>query len=233
MCPPKHFAAVALALGCLGLWPQSGKAFVVEDVGINPSEVVNISVANFYTGEANVGIHRLVIAGVPANGFCIDPFHFSLSSSPGYQFRPLEEAPKLPGTMGIEKAGEITKLWSMVYSPSMSAEQAAGFQVAILEIVGGDKFSVSGNDYGAGLMLQDLENYSGAPARLIAISGPGQDYVTPMPESGSTLTLFAFAAVGPFWMQRLNSLESNYKALVLLRGNRVHPASRRRRSSEL
>ena len=229
MNPPQRIIAITLAFAWLGLSPQSGKAFVAEEVEINPSEIVNISIANFYTGEAKVGIIRLIIAGVPTNGFCIDPFHFSLNSSPGYQFRPLEAAPKLPGTMGIEKAAEIEKLWSMVYSPSMTAEQAAGFQVAIWEIVGGDKLSVSGNDYGASFMLQDLENYSGTPARLIAVSGPGQDYVTPMPESGSTLTLFAFAAVGLFWMRRLNLLESNYKALVLLRENRVHSALRRRR----
>ena len=229
MSSPKHLPAIAFALGCLGLWPQSGTAFVAQELEINPSKIVNISIANFYAGEAKVGIIRLIIAGVQTNGFCIDPFHFSLNSSPGYQFRPLEEAPKLPGTMGIEKAAEVEKLWSMVYSPSMTAEQAAGFQVAIWEIVGGDKLSVSGNDYGASFMLQDLANYSGTPARLIAVSGPGQDYVTPMPESGSTLTLFAFAAVGLFWMRRLNPLESNYKALVQLRENRVHSALRRRR----
>ncbi len=207
---------LALAIAGFVLRANPAHAFVVEDTGISPGEVVNISVSGFYTGQADVGIINLVVNGVSEKGFCIDPFHFSVGSSPGYEFRSLADASKPPGPMGAAKAEEISKLWSMVYSPEMTAEHAAGFQVAIWEIVGGDNFSVSGNDYGAGVMLQNLETYSGAGAQLIALSGPGQDYVTPlpMPDAGSALTLFALAALGLAWIHRFGLLGSECKVVT-------------------
>lgn len=181
----------------------TANAFVVEDTGITPGEMVNISVSGFYTGEAMAGVNNLVVNGVQTDGFCIDPYHFSVSSSPGYSYRSLSEAPKLPGTMGALKAEEIMKLWAMVYSPFMTAQQAAGLQIALWEIVGGDNFQVSGNDFGATQMLQDLGQYSGPRARLVALSGPGQDYVIPpVPEDGSTLMFVALAAVVLVTMNR-------------------------------
>lgn len=174
----------------------TAKAFTVQELGVSPGETASISVTGFYTGDVSVGIIKLVVDGVAADAFCIDPFHFSLSSSSGYQFRSLADAPKLPGTMGPIKAESISKLWAMAYSPSMTSGEAAGLQIAIWETVAGDNFLVSGNDYGAGILLQRLEDYSGSGARLIALSGPGQDYVTPVPEGGSTLIFLALAAAG-------------------------------------
>lgn len=168
----------------------------VQEVGVGSGQSASISVTGFYTGPVAVGIIKLLVDGVAADGFCIDPFHFSVPSSDNYEFRSLAEAPKLPGTMGLTKADDISKLWAMAYSPNMSAELAAGLQIAIWETVGGDNFSVSGNDYGAGILLQGLADYSGPGAKLIALSGPGQDYVIPTPEGGSTLTFLALAAAG-------------------------------------
>lgn len=185
----------AATLACAAAFVTSLHAFTVDELGVSPGETANISVTGFYTGEVSVGILKLVVDGVPADGFCIDPFHFSLSSSAGYQFRSLADAPKLPGTMGAIKADAIRKLWAMAYTPKMTSEDAAGLQLAIWETVAGDNFSVNGNDYGAGLLLQRLEDYSGNGAKLIALSGPGQDYVT-VPDGGSTLTFLALAATG-------------------------------------
>ena len=98
--------------------------------------------------------------------------------------------------MGPTKADNISKLWAMAYSPDMTSEEAAGLQIAIWKTLASDNFSVLGNDYGAGILLQRLEDYSGSGARLIALSGPGQDYVTPVPEGGSTLIFLAIAAAG-------------------------------------
>lgn len=187
---------VAAALICAASVLRSAQAFTVQELGVSPGETASISVTGFYTGDVSVGILKLVVDGVAADGFCIDPFHFSLSSSSGYQFRSLADGPKLPGTMGPIKAEAISKLWAMAYSPDMTAEEAAGLQIAIWETVAPDKFSVLGNDYGAGLLLQNLEDYSGDGAKLIALSGPGQDYVTPVPEGGSTLIFLAMAAAG-------------------------------------
>src|SRR5438132_8474661 len=108
--------------------------------------------------------------------------------------------------MNSTQATEISDLWAMHYSPTMSANNAAGLQIAIWEIVGGNKLSVLGNDYGASAMLAQLSSFTGKGANLIAVSGPGQDYVVAsgsgtgsegnpsgVPENGSTLGFFALA----------------------------------------
>lgn len=187
------FATMLLALSAA---TSQATTFTVQDLGISPGSVATISVTGFYSGQVQAGINKLVVDGVAMNGFCIDPFHFSLSSSPGYRFLPLTAAPKAPGTMNAFQAGEISSLWAMVYSPTMTGNQAAGMQIAIWEIVGGSRFSVSGNDYGASALLSELQSYTGPRAKLIALSGPGQDYVVPgVPENGSTLGFLALAAL--------------------------------------
>jgi hypothetical protein len=187
---------------------SQANTFTVQELGVTPGVVATISVTGFYTGNVYAGINKLVVDGVAMDGFCIDPFHFSLSSSPGYQFLPLASAPKPPGTMNSTQAGEISHLWAMLYSPNMSANNAAGLQIAIWEIVGGNQFSVLGNDYGASAMLAQLNSFTGTGAHLIAVSGPGQDYVVPsnsgtggennppgVPENGSTFGFLALAAL--------------------------------------
>src|SRR5438105_2907498 len=115
------------------------------------------------------------------NGFCIDPFTVALHSSPGYKFVPLTQAPEAPWTLSPSEATEISDLWAMFYSPTMKRRTAAGMQIAIWEIVGGDSFSVKGKSYGANRMLAALQGYSGPGANLIALTGPGQDYVVLTP----------------------------------------------------
>ncbi len=175
------------------------QALVVKEVSITPYQVIPISVSGFYTGNVIAGINQLLIDGVAANGFCIDPFHFSLPSSAGYQFTALANAPKLPGTMGVVKADEISRLWAMAYSPGMTASQAAGFQLAIWEIIGGSSFSFTGIDYGASGLLTNLASFHGAGANLIGLTGPGQDYVIQdfrtlaVPDGGKTVLLLMAA----------------------------------------
>ncbi len=147
----------AAALLCLASLVRGAQAFTVDELGVSPGETATISVTGFYTGEVSVGVLKLVVDGVAADGFCIDPYHFSLSSSAGYEFRALAMAPKLPGTMGATKAEAIRKLWAMAYSPNMTSEEAAGLQLAIWETVAGDNFSVSGNDYGASFCCSGLK----------------------------------------------------------------------------
>jgi len=192
------FLAILLVPMSLGLFATTSQAntFTLQELGISPGAVTQVSVSGFYTGEVEAGIVNLVVDGVAMNGFCIDPFHFALSSSSGYQFLPLANAPKAPGTMNATQAGEISDLWAMAYSPTMTAEQAAGLQIAMWEIIGGSNFSVLGNDFGAGTFLSELQSYSGPGTNLIALSGPGQDYVVQrVPESGSTVAFFALAAL--------------------------------------
>jgi hypothetical protein len=166
------------------------QAIFVQDTGVSPSETVTISVTNFYAGDVYAGINNLLVDGVAMKGFCIDPFHFSQNSQ-GYNFVPLADAPK-EHLMGAAKAEEISKLWAMDYSPLMTAPQAAGLQIAIWEIVGGSDFSlVGGSDYGASVLLEEVADYSGDGASLIALTGPGQDYCVQVPDSGTTLSFLA------------------------------------------
>jgi outer membrane biosynthesis protein TonB len=118
---------------------------------------------------------------VHMDAFCIDPFTKALRSSPGYKFVPLTKAPEAPFTLSASEAIEISDLWAMFYNPGMKKKRAAGLQLAIWEIVGGDDFSVIGKDYGANRMLAALRSYSGPGAGLIALTGPGQDYVVRTP----------------------------------------------------
>src|SRR5262249_4036811 len=60
-------------------------------------------------------------------------------------------------------------------------KNAAGLQLAIWEIVGGNSFQVIGKDYHASEMLASLHSYTGPGADLIALTGPGQDYVVQTP----------------------------------------------------
>lgn len=191
--------AIAFLLGI-----GNGRAVLVQDLGIRTGKSTTVSIAGLYTGPIEAGIKSLVVDGVHMDGICIDPFHLELASSAGYSFVPLAGAPKPPGTMDAIEAAEITDLWAMFYSPSITAKNAAGLQLAIWEIVGGTSFSILGSDYGAAAMLASLSGYSGTGASLIALSGPGQDYavplppsrheeIPPLPEGGSTSLLFGFA----------------------------------------
>src|SRR4030095_13141889 len=165
--------------------------------GVRKGAPVHISLSTGFNGFVGAGIKKIQVDGVQMDAFCIDPFTMALRSSPGYKFVPLTKAPEAPFTLSASEATEISDLWAMFYNPGMKENKAAGLQLAIWEIVGGDDFSIIGKDYGANLMLAALGSYSGPGAGLIALTGPGQDYVvltptgyqsTPTPTPHSTPT---------------------------------------------
>jgi hypothetical protein len=143
----------------------------------------------------------LLVDGNPTDGFCIDPFHWSVSGPQDYNTETLGDGPKDPGgPMGAATALKIEQLWGEYYSHTMSNQNAAGLQIAIWELVGGpNNFQLkSGNDYGAAAMLEWVnENPNATAANLIAVTGPGQDYVIPKcPDAGATITLFSMSLAG-------------------------------------
>ena len=177
----------------------SAQAHLVEDFGVRRGAPAHISLSTGFNGFVGAGIKKIQVDGVQMDAFCIDPFTMALRSSIGYKFVPLTKAPEAPFTLSASEAIEISDLWAMFYNPGMKENKAAGLQLAIWEIVGGDDFSVIGKDYGASLMLAALRTYSGPGAGLIALTGPGQDYVvltppgqgvesTPTPRPHSTPT---------------------------------------------
>ena len=159
----------------------SAQAHLVEDFGVRRGAPAHISLSTGFNGFVGAGIKNIHVDGVQMDAFCIDPFTMALRSSPGYKFVPLTKAPEAPFTLSASGATEISDLWAMFYNPGMKENKAAGLQLAIWEIVGGDDFSVIGKDYGANLMLAALRSYSGPGAGLIALTGPGQDYVVLTP----------------------------------------------------
>jgi hypothetical protein len=180
-----NLARVSLALSLAALLSAiiapSTQAHLVEDFGVRKGAPAHISLSTGFNGFVGAGIKKIQVDGVQMDAFCIDPFTMALRSSPGYKFVPLTKAPEAPFTLSASEAIEISDLWAMFYNPGMKENKAAGLQLAIWEIVGGDDFSIIGKDYGANLMLAALRSYSGPGAGLIALTGPGQDYVVLTP----------------------------------------------------
>jgi cell division septation protein DedD len=176
-------ASLALSLAALlsASTAPSIHAILVEDLGVRKGAPAHISLSTGFNGFVGAGIKKIQVDGVQMDAFCIDPFTMALRSSPGYKFVPLTKAPEAPFTLSASEAIEISDLWAMFYNPGMKENKAAGLQLAIWEIVGGDDFSIIGKDYGANLMLAALGSYSGPGAGLIALTGPGQDYVVLTP----------------------------------------------------
>ena len=210
-------------LGVLfGLAPSSKAVPVtVQELQTAPFEPVHIDVTGFYSGKVHAGVIQLLVNGTSTNGFCIDPFHFGLRDPQAYQMVPLTSAPKddhltAGAHMSAGEAATVSELWALAY-PFIGADpvKAAALQIAIWEVIGGNQFSLtSAQDYGASLLLAavDAPNYNGPKANLIALTGPGQDFViadpslpkpdpmpvpTPapqaVPDNGSTISLFTMA----------------------------------------
>ena len=211
------FSTVLLgAMLTVGSVKTSAATVTVQELSTNPRRTVTIDVENFYYGGAYAGVVNLLVEDVATVGFCIDPFHFSSHNALEYEVIPLSEAPKAynpfySGEMGAAKAEKISKLWAMAYAPFASTignSAAAAIQIAIWEIVAGDDFTVVGSDYGASLLLQQLASYTGEAAHLVALSGPGQDYVVErVPEAGATVLLLS---MGLCAMGLLRRFRGNY-----------------------
>ena len=209
----KHFAGALLGLSSLAVISLRADPVTVQEVGIGANEIVNISSSSTLPtslGPANVyaGVVRLMVNGTATNGFCIDPWHWSGSGVLNYNTESLATAPKPPGPMGALAAKEIEQLWAHYYTPSISNVDAAGLQIAIWDLVAAGVNSInpgsvtfklnSSNDYGAAGMLSWVSSNTNAPtADLIAVTGPGQDYVIQrIPDGGTTLCLLGLALMG-------------------------------------
>ena len=211
----------------LGLAPSSKAVpITVQQIGITPYETVSIRVTGAQSGQVRAGVSRLLVNGVLTNGFCIDPFHSTIGGPQPYKMVPLTSAPKddhlIPGThMTASEAETISELWALAYPLiGSSPRKAAGLQIAIWEVVGGSQFHLrSAKDYGASLLLSTVRapNYNGPKANLVALTGPGQDYVIDppgrqlVPDNGATMTLFglALAALALFGRWKLERRSQN------------------------
>src|SRR5579859_4941803 len=169
---PRIGAAVLASMLFASTSPRA-KANTVQEVGVGPYETPTIDCTGIGTVTVYAGVLQLIVDGTPMNGFCIDPFHFSVPSSTGYSYVPLTSAPK-GDNMSSGTALLIERLWGSYYSSALtSASTAAGLQIAIWDLVGGSSFHlVSANDYGASGFLSNVENsnYSGPVADLVGLT---------------------------------------------------------------
>jgi hypothetical protein len=220
----------------------------VTDWNTTPVEWVNVNdpLLNYY-GGIYAGINTLEVtdgtSSTVYNSFCIDPFHWSGGVNvpiSGYSTVLLTGAPKSAGqwnvAMNAFTATEIEDLWAEYYSPTMSSPSAAGLQIAIWELVSSnavatdglpaaDAFSITGYDYGASVDLASLATYDDSPANLIALTGPGQDYVIAAPDGGQSfimlaLTVSALVLARPALIKNVSQLQKA-KAIPLNRCSSV------------
>lgn len=221
---------ILVVLCLLILGPGVAQALTVQEIGVSPTQIVNITTTIYptvgapyvWTGNVYAGVNLLRVgtdAGtnfVPMNGFCIDPFHFSRGSSTGYSYVALANAPKPPGgPLSTLQVTLIERLWGSYYTAALTnASTAAGLQIAIWNIVGAALgFHVNGYDYGAAgfLAVVSAANYSGPRTHLIALTGPGQDYIVEnVPDAGATAGMLGLAFMSVFiaqwWSMRRQAL---------------------------
>ena len=213
-------AGTAVALGlAASVNAQPATVTDITDWSTTPMEVVNITDPYLgYNGGVYAGINTLAVtvgsSTTVYDGFCIDPFHWSLSGPQPYNIVPLASAPKPPGALNASTALQIEDLWAEFYSPTMSSSGAAGLQIAIWDLVSSNAvatgelpanqtFSLANGqgDYGASADIASLATYTGPAANLEGLTGPGQDYVIDIPsppssapDGGATFIMLALTA---------------------------------------
>jgi len=203
-----------LALSFMGLSmiaavSLSANPVTVEELGVGPNETVYINSTGPYGLGTNLHVYASVVDlkvnGVSTTGFCIDPWHWSLSGPLSYNTESLAVAPKPPGPMGTTAANKIEQLWAHYYSSGpVSNITAAALQLEIWQLVdfgvsGGTTFHLDSIDHDSAAVLSLMADMShfldtnpDAPkANLIAVTGSGQDYVIQsIPDGGTTVALF-------------------------------------------
>jgi hypothetical protein len=204
--PGRILAGLVLAAT---VYQSQATPVTVQELGVGANEVVEMTSSTLGTHWVYAGILNLSVNGAATDGFCIDPFHWSASGPQAYNTESLALAPKAPvNGMGAADALQIEQLWTHFYSHDMTSQDAAALQIAIWEITGGVNFHLdSALDYGAGAMLEWVDNNPNASAAdLIAVTGPGQDYVIPgqpdfsripnVPDGGQTALLLGCGLAG-------------------------------------
>lgn len=216
----KYVAATTIGSSSFASLALLATPVIVQEVGVGPSEVVNISASGLGTFNAYAGVLRLVVDGAPTDGFCVDPWHWSSAAPQTYETVALGVAPKPPGPMGADTALKIEQLWAHYYSPSISNDTAAGLQIAIWELVDAAifsaSFSVNSYDYGASSFISWVDANSSAPAaNLVGLTGPGQDYaVEKVSDTGTTVTLLGLSFMGLVALRKKSAAFNSKKSLV-------------------
>jgi hypothetical protein len=215
---PMKRIAVGLA-GLLWLAAASLKAtpVTVTDLGIGAHQTVNITSSTLGTVDVYAGVVNLQVGPTVTKGFCIDPWHWSITGPQSYDLVSLALAPKAPtGPMGSAAAIQIEKLWNQFYTLGITDTNAAALQIEIWKVVDigvtGGTFHLNSAPIGVMTEIGVMETWlngdlSNAPAAdlsaVISLShspngeSVGQDYVIPgVPDGGSTVALLGIGLLG-------------------------------------
>jgi hypothetical protein len=209
----KRFTVGAIGLFLVAALSLRATPVTVSDVGTGAGTAVYINSSSLGNNlHVFAGVIDLSINGSPTVGFCIDPWHWSISGPQPYDLGPLANAPKPPGPMGAAAALTIEQLWQNYYTAGISNTAAAALQIEIWKIVdaavGGATFSLVSAPSGVVSLMGTMETWlaanSSAPAAdlvavtsLLSTRSPGQDYVIPnVPDGGWTVVLLGIAMLG-------------------------------------
>ena len=199
----KSVAVLGILAGAATAGATPINAVIVQKLGIGANRIVNVTSSTLGNADVFAGVVKLSVDKRLTDGFCIDPWHWSVGGPQPYLLIPLQDAPKQFGPMGTSTAVKIEQLWGHFYSPTITDNQAAGLQIAIWELVDSaitaEWFHLnSPSDYGASDMLDWVNDNPTAPrARLVAVTGRGQDYAIPcVPDGGWTVVLVGIGLVG-------------------------------------
>lgn len=174
-------------------------------------------VAGYYKHDITAATGSGVDVADPLMGFCLDLSQAPPTTDTTFDVVPLTDAPSptfIGTTITTAKADLLQELWGRHYSPTMTNQQAAEFQLAVWEIV----FETSGvynigngslrsNDLNAGTnaLLSSLDGL-GPKANLVALTHPEyQDMLAQVPAPGAIgLGSFGLTLLG--WLRSRRSL---------------------------
>ena len=171
--PTSSLLVAMLAFCALADTALKASPIKVTEDGIGSNDTVYINSSTLGNNlHVYAGIVDLTLGTGPTaknvEGFCIDPWHWSVSGPQNYQLVPLYDAPKPPGPMSVKAAGEIEELWAKYMTSSYvlssnahtADEWAAAMQLEIWQTVAG---SISGATYS----LDSIDNNFGGEATAV------------------------------------------------------------------
>jgi hypothetical protein len=207
----KRVVAAMVGLSLLATISLKATPVTVEEVGVGANQIVSITSSTLGTATVYAGVLDLLVNGTPTAGFCIDPWHWSVSGSQSYNTEPLSSGPKPTvgstlNPMGTSTATEIGQLWQHFYTASIDSTTAAALQIEIWELVDAavstGSFTLNSAPSAVLSSLTTMKtwltaNPNAPTANLTALTGPGQDYVIdPVPDGGITVALLGLGFIG-------------------------------------
>lgn len=232
--PFKQVLGLITGVALLGSLAQKADAVTVTEIGAGTGEGGIYITSTGIGTDVNVfaGLINLQVNGVSTVGFCIDPYHWSVSGpQTDYNMVSLTQAPKPPGgPMDLATATRIEQLWAQYFTQAQGNNGvAAGLQIAIWELVTGTASGIPGNTGNTGTFVLNgapadasadanadltwLKANPNAPAaNLVGLTSglnangganPGQDYVIQsVPDGGTTVILLGCSLFGLCFAQR-------------------------------